>query len=121
MLINLSNHSSVHWNHEQLKEASKYGEIVDLDFPGVDPFWSEPDIQRAGKLYAEKCIELIGASIEHSAVHIMGEMTFSYFVISLLKAAGVTCLASTTLREAASDGSLKLSEFRFVRFRRYVS
>ena len=53
-------------------------------------------------------------------VHVMGEMTFTYMVVSQLKAMGIECIASTTIRDAeySSDGK-RISDFQFVRFRKY--
>ena len=37
MFVNFSNHPSSLWSENQRKEAEKYGEIVDLKFPSVNP------------------------------------------------------------------------------------
>ena len=54
-------------------------------------------------------------------VHIMGEMTLTYAIVSRLLKRGVCCMASTTTREVATDtDGNKISVFRFVRFRQYA-
>ncbi len=35
--INLTNHPSTKWGADQLAAAKKYGNIVDIPFPAVDP------------------------------------------------------------------------------------
>lgn len=37
MFVNVSNHSSKMWSAEQLAATSKYGEIVDVQFPNIEP------------------------------------------------------------------------------------
>ena len=50
----------------------------------------------------------------------MGELTFCYYAVRLLKKAGVRCVASTTERiiEETEDHR-KVVEFSFVQFREY--
>ena len=50
----------------------------------------------------------------------MGEMTFTYLMVTQLKGKGIECIASTSDRNAeyASDGK-KISDFHFVQFRKY--
>ena len=55
-----------------------------------------------------------------AAVHLMGEMTFTYALAQKLKNAGIPCVASTTVREVIDHGDgRKEAQFRFVRFRPY--
>lgn len=117
MLINLSNHPSALWEAAQLKAAHIYGEVEDMPFPVVEPEMSTADVARLAETYAEKLLNRYGTSI---TVHVMGEMTFTYAVVSRLKAKGVVCVASTTERcvSVAADGR-KVSDFRFVQFRQY--
>ena len=37
VFINLSNHRSENWGNDQIEAASRFGEIVDLPFPNVEP------------------------------------------------------------------------------------
>lgn len=114
--INLSNHPSEGWSKEQLAAAQKYGEVVDIHFPNIEPTFSTSMVNSL----AEITVDTITALGKDIVVHIMGEMTFTYAVISRLKSMGITCLASTTERNTiiAPDGK-KISEFKFVQFREY--
>ena len=116
MFINLTNHPSSEWSEEQLKAAMEFGEIVDFSFPNIEPFFTSHGI----KELADITIEGIMSLDSHPVVHVMGEMTFTYAVVSRLKALGITCVASTTERlvKMMPDGK-KISEFKFVQFREY--
>ena len=53
-------------------------------------------------------------------VHIMGELTFVYAIVSKLKQSGIECYASTSERNVVENNNgLKTSIFKFVNFRRY--
>lgn len=114
--INLSNHPSEGWSEEQLAAAQKYGEIVDIHFPNIEPSFTTSMVNSLAGITVDTIIAL-GKDI---TVHIMGEMTFTYAVVSRLKALGITCLASTTERNTITtpDGK-KISEFKFVQLREY--
>lgn len=116
--LNLSNHPSQYWSQEQLEAASIYGEIIDMPFPKINPELSETDIRAMSEEYVNQILEL--ERQYHVTVHVMGEMTFTYMVVSELKSIGIECIASTTKRVAEDllDGT-KISTFQFVRFRRY--
>lgn len=119
MLLNLSNHQSATWPEEQLQAAhQQYGDIKDMTFPDVKPEATQDDIEQLANDYLTK-IQNIG-SHEQVTVHIMGEMNFTFTLVSLLKANGYTCIASTTQRVVKELGdNQKLSEFHFVQFRKY--
>ena len=114
--INLSNHPSEGWSDEQLAAAQQYGEVVDIHFPNIEPTFTKSMVNSL----ADVTVDTIMALGKDITVHIMGEMTFTYAVVSRLKALGITCLASTTERNTiiAPDGK-KISEFKFVQFREY--
>ena len=116
MFINLTNHPSSGWSENQLKAAQQYGEVVDFGFPVIGPDFSSKEI---GEL-ADVVVESIKGMDNNPVVHVMGEMTFTYAVVSRLKAMGITCIASTTERlvKMMADGK-KVSEFKFVLFREY--
>lgn len=115
MLLNLTNHPSANWPENQLKAASEnYGHVQDLPFPQIDPDWDEARIDRLSKEYFEQITEL-----RPQAVHIMGEMTFTYRLVELLKTAGIPCIASTTVRRVSEKEGRKTSVFNFVKFREY--
>lgn len=118
MFINFSNHPSKNWSQEQLEASKVYGEIIDLPFPNVFPNASEKDLQSLTNQYVQK-ITSMGKDYQ-TTVHIMGEMTFTYAVVSKLKDKGIKCVASTTERKTTyNDDGTKLSEFSFVKFREY--
>lgn len=120
MLINLSNHPAVNWSERQLQAAGQYGKVADLTFPQVDP---EADTETVALLsceYLEKIRKMFAGEPAPHAVHLMGELTFCFALVSLLQKEGIVCLVSTTLRSTIdqADGS-KISRFEFVRFREY--
>ena len=118
VLINFSNHPSESWSEKQIKAAQKYGEIIDLPFPDIDPYMNKKQLQALSADYVQKIQAM--AKGYHFTVHLMGEMTFTYMVVSQLKEVGIECIASTTQREVeeTSDGR-KTSVFQFVSFRNY--
>jgi hypothetical protein len=113
MFINLSNHPSASWSPTQLTAAND--QVVDLPFPAVDPSGDEAYIKQLVNDYYNKIINIQDVS----AVHIMGEMNFTYALVNKLKANGIKCLASTTKRETVEENGVKISKFNFVRFREY--
>lgn len=122
MLINLSNHPSTGWPQKQTVAAVKqYGEIADLPFPAIDPEADTDEVKRLAEQYLIKCLTLIaGSNDSRSAVHLMGELTFSFYLLALLQKAGIACLASTTRRNASTGTSgEKITLFQFVRFREF--
>ena len=123
MLINLSNHPSSLWGEEQTKAAAeKYGKVIDLPFPAIDPEAGPDAIALLADQYEVKIRKLLAAENTGAfAVHVMGELTFCFALVARLQKFGITCLASTTRRETIENGDgLKTSRFEFVRFREYV-
>lgn len=119
MLINLSNHPQAFWVGAQKLQANQlYGEIVDVPFPNVSPTASSNDIKEQAEALVLRLTTEYGNS--NPTFHIMGEMTFCFHLINKLKAAGYTCIASTTTRAVtyAEDGT-KNVQFNFVKFREY--
>lgn len=115
MLLNLSNHPSSTWLHDQKAAAlEKYHSIRDMVFPQIDPRADKVEINRIAEKYVIKIRQA-----NPSAVHIMGEMTFSFNLINRLKAIGITCIASTTERIVKEEDGKKTSVFKFIRFREY--
>jgi hypothetical protein len=117
MFINFTNHPSENWSEKQLTAARRYGEIVDLSFPIIEPTFTKEDILL---LVKESSDVILGIKDDDTVVHVMGEMTFTYNLVNALKELGITCLASTTERNTVMtpDGK-KISEFKFVQFREY--
>lgn len=115
MLLNLSNHPSTLWGDNQKKSAERlYKKIQDLPFPQINPEWNEDQIDDLVQEYFMKIQD-----INPQAVHIMGEMTFTYRLVNRLKGVGISCVASTTNRKAIEKDGVKTSTFEFVKFRSY--
>ena len=115
MFLNLSNHPSLNWTEPQLAAAGGESQVIDLPFPTVSPDGDEAYIEQLANEYYNKIIEMQDVT----TVHIMGEMTFCYKLITKLKAHNIRCLASTTKRETVEENGVKISKFNFVRFREY--
>ena len=117
MFVNFSNHPSRYWDNKQREASQYYGELFDMPFPQIAPNASDEELL----ILAQDCVDKI-ASLGDSksiTVHIMGEMTFCYKLITKLKAHNIRCLASTTKRETVEENGVKISKFNFVRFREY--
>jgi len=121
MLINLSNHPSRYWNDLQISKAKKlYDKIYDIEFPSVPPEADDDSLNKFVNDYKNKCIDILSKyPDENNAVHIMGEMTFTYRIVTELKKEGVECIASTTDRNTFEIPGTKISNFNFVDFRKY--
>lgn len=119
VFVNLSNHPSSDWTENQLTEAERYGKVKDVDFPTIPP---EADEQAISQIAAQYVTMIRDMTKDKSVtLHIMGEMTFVFRVVSQLNSLGITCVASTTERIAYETDTGKLSVFHFVRFRKYNS
>lgn len=118
MLLNLSNHPSPFWpTVQQQAAAEQFGSgIIDLPFPQIAP---EADEQAIETLAGEYYQKIMAMNPMLDAVHLMGEMTFTFALVKKLQVSGVPCVASTTVRDVVEEGGVKVSKFRFVRFRAY--
>ncbi|MDH7604266.1 MAG: hypothetical protein QHH13_05130 [Melioribacter sp.] len=121
MLINLTNHPLDTWEENQKKIAeSIYNKIVDLPFPIIPPDEGLDYVQKLSDEYLEKIEALLkNANYENNAVHLMGELTFTYVLLNKLREKGIQAVASTTKRNVIEIQEGKLSRFSFVRFRDY--
>ena len=122
MLINLSNHPSHSWTDQQVAQARDvYGSVTDLPFPLVDPTLDEDQVQVLVDEFVAQCMALLPGNSDDSAIHIMGEMTFTVAFVTRMLEQGVPCIASTTERivKELQDG-VRETRFHFVRFRKYV-
>lgn len=120
MLINLSNHPSQGWSERQLEAASHYGEIIDIAFPPISPSDNYEQIEQL----AEKYLDIIANNFEQSktknAVHIAGELSFCYALITKLKKLGCTTLTSTSRRITENiDDKTTIKRFEFEQFREF--
>jgi hypothetical protein len=118
MLLNLSNHPSFTWPADQISVAqAAYGEVLDLAFPAIDPLWTSEEVQKLATQYAQ---EILALEPRPQAVHLMGEMTFSFCLLGILQAQGLFCIASTTQRKVIEKApGHKEVQFEFVQFRNY--
>ena len=118
MLVNFSNHPSRYWDYKQREASQNYGELIDMPFPQISPSATVDELQKLTQQYVQRITSL--GTLKEITVHIMGEMTFTYMVVTKLKELGISCVASTTERKTSygEDGT-KLSEFSFVKFREY--
>ncbi len=120
MLINLSNHPSSKWSKEQLRVATvQYGEIQDIPFPEVPPAATPEAIQHIVQKYIPNILKQSKQETPF-VVHIMGEMTLVFRMVTILQQSDITCIASTSFRDTVEhpDGS-KTFKFSFVQFRAY--
>lgn len=116
--INVSNHPSSKWSESQFCAAKAFGEIVDLPFPQIDPFFSHDQVDGIVKEYVGRISEI--APDGKAVLHIMGEMTFTFALVHRLKSLGYRCVASTTERKVVEkDNNVKETTFEFIQFREY--
>ena len=119
MFVNCSNHKIENWSIEQIKEAEKYGEIVEYPFPYITPQLDEEAIDNIASKVAEEIAEM-----NPDIVMCQGEFTVTYKIIEKLKALNIKVVAACSDRVTTEikqeDGSnKKVSQFKFVRFRLY--
>ena len=104
MFINFSNHPYAMWSAEQQAAAQRYGTVVDLAFPAIDPAADEAALDSLAAVYADHILHL-----NPDAVLCQGECTFVYRVVQRLEAAGIPTLAACSRRKSQEttypDGS----------------
>lgn len=121
MLINLSNHPIEVWSKNQFNEALVlFTSIQDFPFPHIAASSSKKEVYNLARKYYSICKRILSKSSDkHNAVHIMGEHTFVFYLVTILKKHNIKCIASTTTRISKQIGSEKTSLFNFVKFREY--
>ena len=118
MLLNLSNHPTKIWSPSQLEAAQNaYESVVDLAFPQISPQATTQEVADLAKRYLKQIM------VEYpnlTAVHLMGEMTFTATLVRLLQKKGILVISSTTERIVLEekDGK-KTAQFLFCQFRTY--
>ena len=117
VFLNLSNHPSNLWGPAQSHAAGAYGRIVDVPFPSVSPEMTAEDVRALAEEYLAKVLEY--SRDADVTVHIMGELTFSFFLVRMLQEYGIVCVASCSDRIVREENGEKISRFEFVRFRNY--
>jgi len=116
--INLSNHSSTKWEENQknaLKSLAGVNDIIDVSFPNVPSAASEEDIK---KIANEVLNQLNSYSFDY--IMIQGEFTLTYYIVSKLLENNKIPVSATTERVAVEQNGTKISQFKFVKFRKYV-
>lgn len=119
MLINLSNHPFTTWSNKQKNDAiAQYGEVIDYPFPHVSPDNDIDEIKELAKNIFQEIINL--HEDKEITIHIMGEFSLVFQMVSLFQTKGIPCILSTSNRivEAQKDGSKKVF-FDFLKFRSY--
>ncbi len=113
-LINLSPFPAKDWSLAQQEVAIQaYGEIIDWDFPAVSPTLDAKALQVLIDHYYRKILNK-----PPKAVHIMGELTFTFGLVERLKAVGIPCIASVWNGENTNELTDELAT-KFVQFRAY--
>ena len=117
VFINFSNHPYADWSDAQKGAFADFGEVKEVPFPPIGPDWSSEKINEEADKY---CMQIFSISEDKDVtVHIMGEMTFCFAVVSRLKEAGIRCVASCSERNVTVEGGKKISQFDFVGYREY--
>lgn len=123
MLINLSNHPSAQWQSNQQELAIKqFGSIVDMQFPEVLPEADQQFIENMALDYFSKITNILDECCNEpqpNAVHVQGEFTLTFQLVTLLKKSGIKCIASTSKRDVSEENGKKVITFKFIRFREY--
>jgi hypothetical protein len=99
----------------------EYGSVQDIQFPNIPPAATSKEVQQMAKNYVQQIRELAKDEANQPfAAHVMGEMTFMFRVVKLLRRSNIKCVASTTERDTIenADGS-KTFKFDFIQFREY--
>ncbi len=123
MLINLSNHPAEKWQEKQKQLAKEsYGIVQDLAFPAVPPEATTVEVQETARILFNKIAAIFDECANEpllNAVHIQGEFTLVYALVTMLKSSRISCIASTSNRNVSDDGVKKVIIFEFVQFREY--
>ena len=115
MLLNLTNHPSSDWAEKQYNHAIElYKEVVDLQFPQINPNATSDEVELLVEDYENRI-----RKINPMAVHLMGELVFTFRLVKKLQKIGMACVASTTKRNTIENNGLKTSVFEFVQFREF--
>lgn len=119
MLINLSNHPSKNWETAQIEAASQYGEIIDITFPNIPPYWDTVQVEKLSKEYFKHIKEIKKTEKEKPVIHIAGEPVFCFLLINILLKEDYIVFTSTTERIVEKINNEKISVFKFKKFRKF--
>lgn len=119
MFINFSNHPYGKWDEKQKLAAEKYGEVKDIPFPEVPPTAGKMELRRmADRCYGE-ITEAVGEDKKYSVIHLTGEHTLNFLLVSRLLQNGYRVITSTSQRNTVEEGNKKITTFEFEQFREY--
>lgn len=119
VFINFSNHPSQKWSEEQKEAAQKYGEIVDIPFPQINPEMTSTEVYNIANWWVKNILSAYSKD-DIISIHVMGEMNFVFAFVNIAKAHKIPCFASTTERIVKEENGVKTSVFQFIQFRRYI-
>ncbi len=122
MLINLTNHPFKKWGEKQHQTTiNSYQSVVDIPFPMIDAKATKKQIGVLALAYKKEIQTYLNdENKQNFAVHLMGEQTFCYALITLLKKENIKVIASTTERNVIDLGDGKREiKFEFIQFREY--
>jgi hypothetical protein len=115
MLLNFTNHPFETWDSIQKDAAiQEFDAVVDFQFPEINPELDEMELEKLVRKYLEEILVY-----KPSAVHIMGEMNFTFQMIYFLMQNKIPCYASTSERNMEKKGDQITNTFVFKRFRKY--
>jgi|GEM_PF-6216717 len=118
MLLNLSNHAIKEWKEAQLLEANtKFGELVQIGFPNIDPLYSGEEVRDAAmKKYTELTSRYNHADL---SVLIAGEQSFIMYFCLICIEHGTSLYTAAGPRDSITDAEgVKRSRFHFKQFRK---
>ena len=123
MLINLSNHPAEKWQGNQISLAKeKYGSVQDLPFPQVPPAATKNEVVNLSESLFKQICDILDERANNSkpnAVHVQGEFTLVFSLVTMLKESDIVCIASTSNRNVKQEGNKKIISFEFIQFREY--
>ena len=119
-MINVSNHPSNKWTDDQKKG---YSVIHDLPFPNIAPTIWQNELDELVTEFTMAIMAIVnknnGVGID-THVMVMGEMVFTYRLVSALKLRGIICVASTSERMVVEKpNGEKTVRFEFKGWRSY--
>lgn len=123
--INITNHPLSQWGEGQRKAAGFLNGVEgrEILFPNVLPNASSEEIANLARGIVSS-VQAIGEPASEDVgvwgVHVMGEQTLCFALVSELLKLGYNVLASTTERRVVETPTGKISQFEFVKFRRYA-
>lgn len=97
-----------------------WGGVEDIPFPQVDPDATTEQVNQLAEQLCEQYVQIVERAQAGSAFHIMGELNFTFSIVTLLKQRGCRVYASTSHRQSVVVGEGKmLKSFCFHQFREY--